>query len=315
MTEELVDQADVMIDCQAVTKCYGSVVAVDHLSLQVRRGEICGFLGPNGAGKTTTLRLLLGLVRPTSGRIVIQGVDLQENPVAALNGVGAIIEESHFYPYLTGEQNLRQVLRARGLPYDPEVIGDRLAQVGLAEAARRRVKGYSLGMRQRLALAIAMIQDPSILILDEPMNGLDPAGIRNFRLHLLDLADEGVTILLSSHILSEVEQLATRLVFINRGRIVGVVDRHEPPEARAYVRAADFQRLFAWCQLRHLAAEPLDDGGVVVPLERPEEIAMLIRELVNDGIDVLAVHPYAHDLERQYLDRIPAHGEEVSPRA
>lgn len=309
MSTEMKEIEDIIIDFHDVTKQYGQVKAVDHMSFQVRRGEICGFLGPNGAGKTTSLRMLLGLVRPSSGRIVIQGTDVQEDTARALQGVGAIIEESRFYPYLTGEQNLRQVLRLRRLAASPEDIRARLADVGLASAGERRVKGYSLGMRQRLALALAMLQDPQILILDEPMNGLDPAAMREFRMHLANLAQSGVTILLSSHILSEVDQLATQLVFINKGRLMGIENRRAREYSHAYVRSADAEHLEAWISHEHLEARAVDAGAWAIPLATPSAISELIRTLVNAGIDLVEVKPYTENLETQYMDRMAGTGE------
>lgn len=311
MNADTMEVSDIMINFRDVTKQYGRVTAVDHVSFQVYRGEICGFLGPNGAGKTTSLRMLLGLVRPTSGHIEIQGTDVQGHTAQALDGVGAIIEESHFYPYLTGEQNLRQVLRLRGLAASPADIRARLSEVGLGDAARRRVKGYSLGMRQRLALALAMLQDPVILILDEPMNGLDPAAMREFRMHLLNLAQSGVTILLSSHILSEVEQLATRLVFINQGRVVGIENRRTREFSQAYVRGADAGQLAAWVAHERIEARAVEEGAWAIPLEKPSAISALIRTLVYAGIDIVEVKPYADNLETQYMDRMARSGEVV----
>ncbi len=298
------DKSDVMIKFDRVTKKYRGLTVVDHISFEVYRGEICGFLGPNGAGKTTSLRMLLGLLRPTSGRIEVQGTDVHRNAPAALDGVGAIVEESRFYPYLSGEQNLRQALRLRNLDITETAIEERLEAVGLKEARSRRVKGYSLGMRQRLALALALLQDPVILVLDEPMNGLDPTAMREFRLHLLQLSQSGVTVLLSSHILSEVEQLATRLVFINHGHIVGIEDLRTDQAAQAYIRCAEPKRLGAWFDTRNIEAEATEDGGYRLHLERAEDMASLIRRLVHDGMDILEARPYKENLERQYMDRM-----------
>lgn len=308
------NRAECMIDFQNVTKRYGRVSAVDQVSFQVLRGEICGFLGPNGAGKTTSLRMLLGLVRPSGGHIQIQGVDVHQNTPGALDGVGAIIEESHFYPYLTGEQNLRQVLRLRGLGVSTAALRDRLTEVGLREAANRRVKGYSLGMRQRLALALAKLQDPAILILDEPMNGLDPAAMREFRMHLMQWAESGVTILLSSHILSEVEQLATRLVFINQGRIVGVEDRRGEQSHRATFRSPDPSALRAWFEARGIKTQSGEGDALIVPIERPEAIAALIRPIIESGLDIWEARLYTDNLEQQYLARMGV-SEEVREHA
>ena len=301
-----------MISFQHVTKKYRQLNVVDDITFEVYRGEICGFLGPNGAGKTTSLRMLLGLLRPSSGRIEVQGTNVHRDAPRALDGVGAIVEESRFYPYLTGEQNLRQALRMHNLNITDSAIQQRLARVGLAESRTRRVKGYSLGMRQRLALALALLQEPAILVLDEPMNGLDPSAMREFRLHLLQLAQLGVTILLSSHILSEVEQLATMLVFINHGRIVGIEDRNGSTErVQAYVRCAEPKRLRTWFEDRKIAAEPTEDGGYHLYLEHLEDTASLIRGLVNDGFNVLEARPYKENLERQYMERMAAHDKEM----
>lgn len=294
--------ADVMIRVDRVVKRYRNSVAVNGISFEVMRGDVCGFLGPNGAGKTTTLRMLLGLTRPSSGRVEMNGVDVHRHPVAALADVGAIIEESRFYPYLTGEENLRQALRARGLPVYAERIAQHLANVGLTEAAKRRVKGYSLGMRQRLALALAQLQDPAILILDEPMNGLDPAAMRDFRMRLLDLAHAGVTILLSSHILSEVEQVATRLIFVNNGAIVGMDDMHRSQESAVWVSVENPDRLVQWLtehQRQYRAGE--DATQWVVTLQHAQEIPDLVAAWARDAIRIHAIRPYTQSLEGEYL--------------
>ncbi len=304
------NMSNVMIDVCDVSKRYGSVTAVNHITFTVNRGEICGFLGPNGAGKTTTLRMLLGLVRPSSGHISIQGVNVASNAPKALNSVGAIIEESRFYPYLTGEQNLRQVLRLRGLAVSPEALTSRLSEVGLGTAGRRKVKGYSLGMRQRLALALAMLQDPEILVLDEPMNGLDPAAMRDFRLHLLRLAESGVTILLSSHILSEVEQLATRFVFINQGQVVGIEDRRQGTGEKTYVRVLESDQIGPWFEAQEMVAERLADGAFLVSLAALQAVPELVRDMVAAGFNVIEVRPHQENLELQYLERM-AHPPEV----
>lgn len=300
MPSSINDVSDVMIEFRDVTKRYGRVSAVDHLSFHVERGEICGFLGPNGAGKTTSLRMLLGLVRPSSGQVAIQGIDVHTQTTQALEGVGAIIEESRFYPYLSGERNLRQILRLRGIGVQSDAIRKRLQEVGLDEVAARKVKGYSLGMRQRLALALAMLQDPTILVLDEPMNGLDPAFMREFRMHLLALARSGVTILLSSHILSEVEQLASRLVFINHGQIKAVDDRHQATP-RTYVKAVDQKLLMRALEDAGRVAQRLDNSAAVVEASDSPDVSLLIRELVQGGVDLLEVKPYRDNLETQYL--------------
>jgi len=206
-----------VISVEGLVKRFGSVVAVDGLSFTARPGMVTGFLGPNGAGKTTTLRTLLGLVRPTEGRALIDGRAYAEleRPAAV---VGAALEATGFHPGRSARDHLRVTCMAAGLP--GERVDAVLEMTGLSEDADRRVGAYSLGMRQRLALATAVLGEPPVLILDEPANGLDPAGIHWLRAMLRHLADGGCTVLVSSHVLSEVEQIADHVVIIAHGRVV-----------------------------------------------------------------------------------------------
>lgn len=202
---------------ESLTKRFGSIVAVDDLSFTLTPGTITGFLGPNGAGKTTTLRMLLGLAAPTSGRSLVLGRPYAELDHPALS-VGAVLEATDFHPGRSGRDHLRTLGRAAGLPDSraDEVLGT----VELQEAGRRRVKGYSLGMRQRLGVAGALLGDPELLILDEPANGLDPEGVRWLRDFLRAFASGGRTVLVSSHVLAEVAQTVDQVLIINRGRLV-----------------------------------------------------------------------------------------------
>jgi ABC-2 type transport system ATP-binding protein len=206
-----------LIEVDHLTKRFRNTLAVDDLSFKVREGSITGFLGPNGAGKTTTLRVVLGLVRPTSGSARVLG-----HPYRALatptSQVGAVLEASSFHPGRSGRNHLRVVSAASGLPRSR--VDEVLEIVGLTGDAGRRVGGYSLGMRQRLSLAAALLGDPQVFVLDEPANGLDPQGIRWLRELLQSLAGEGRTILISSHVLAEVEQIADEVVIIHRGKFV-----------------------------------------------------------------------------------------------
>ena len=195
----------------------GKIRAVDRLSFTVEPGSITGFLGPNGAGKTTTLRMALGLVRPSGGYVTIGG-RLYRDIANPLTVVGALLESASFHPARTGRNHLRVLCMVAGLP--PRRADDVLDMVGLHDAAKRKVRGYSLGMRQRLGLAAALIGDPQVLILDEPANGLDPDGIRWLRGFFRHLAGEGRTILVSSHQLNEIEEVADRVVILNRGLLV-----------------------------------------------------------------------------------------------
>jgi ABC-2 type transport system ATP-binding protein len=205
------------ITIEGLGKRFGAVVAVDGLSFEVDQGTVTGFLGPNGAGKTTTLRMLLGLVAPTAGSAKIDGRPYRELAEPTRH-VGAALEASSFHPGRTARNHLRVVATAAGLPLSR--ADEVLTQVGLAEAASRRVGGFSLGMRQRLGLATALLGDPAVLVLDEPANGLDPEGIHWLRGFLRQLADQGRTVLVSSHGLAEVAQTVDQVVIIARGRLI-----------------------------------------------------------------------------------------------
>lgn len=223
-----------VIRCASLTKRYGSTVAVDSLDLTVASGQVFGFLGPNGSGKTTTMRMLLGLIQPTSGRAWVNERPLPDP--GGLHRIGAMIEEPAFHPWMTGRQNLTVLALSGPRPPRPDAVEATLERVGLTGVADRKVKAYSQGMRQRLGLAVALMRTPALLILDEPMNGMDPAGIREFRVLLRSLTADGITIFLSSHLLSEVELVCDGVAVMSGGRLVeqGRVD--ELTTARAVVR-------------------------------------------------------------------------------
>ena len=210
-----------MIEVEHLTKRFRSATAVDDLSFSVPRARITGFLGPNGAGKTTTLRVLLGLALPTSGRASVAGKRYRELEVP-LETVGAVLEASNYHPARTGRNHLRVLAAAAGIANAR--VDQVLAEVELSDAAKRRVGGYSLGMRQRLSVAAALLGEPELLVLDEPANGLDPEGIRWLRNFLRSFADGGGTVFVSSHVLAEVSQLADEVVIIHRGKLVA----HQP---------------------------------------------------------------------------------------
>jgi ABC-2 type transport system ATP-binding protein len=206
-----------VVSCRALTKRYGEVAAVDGVTFSLEPGTVTGFLGPNGAGKTTTLRLLLGLAEPTAGEALVFGRRYQalEQPIRQ---VGAVLESGDFHPARSGRDHLRALALAAELPFSR--VADALELVELSDAAKRRVKTYSLGMRQRLGLAAALLGDPTLLILDEPANGLDPAGVRWLRTFLQTLATQGRTVLVSSHLLAEVAQTVDRVIIIDQGRLL-----------------------------------------------------------------------------------------------
>lgn len=249
-----------------LTKIYGSVRAVNGLSFRVEPGRVTGFLGPNGAGKTTTLRMLLSLVTPTAGRATIDG-QRYANLTDPLRHVGAVLEASSAHRGRTGINHLRMICTAAGLPRSR--ADEVLAQVGLAPAGRRRFKGYSLGMKQRLGIAAAMLGDPRVLILDEPANGLDPEGIRWMRGFLKSLAAEGRTVLVSSHLLSEMQLLADDVVIIAAGQLVrqGPVDQvigSMAQTARVRVRTPQAETLRAALEQASATVEVDDRGALLV---------------------------------------------------
>ena len=264
-----------MIEVVGLTKRFGSTLAVDDLSFSVEPGRITGFLGPNGAGKSTTMRAILGLVRPTAGGTSVLGVQYRElqEPVRR---VGVLLETFDAHPGRSGRNHLRVLAVAGGIPKSR--VDEVLSLVDLGAAGRRRVKGYSLGMRQRLGLAAALLGDPEVLVLDEPANGLDPQGIRWLRDFLRSLAAEGRTILVSSHVLSEVAQTVDDVVIIHRGRLITHAAMSEV-EARAaastMVRSPTADRLRAVLAEQGIDVTSVADGrlAVVAPPERVGELA------------------------------------------
>lgn len=214
-----------MLRTYGLTKKYKDITAVDNVNMNIKKGEIYGFLGQNGAGKTTAMRMIVGLIKPSKGEIELFGERIKANGHARpFERIGAMIETPGFYPNLTGEENLEIHRRLMGFP-DKNSVENALGQVDLLEAKKRKVKTYSLGMKQRLGLARALLHEPELLLLDEPTNGLDPSGIKEVRKMILHLAKErGITVLISSHILSEIEQLAEKIGIIHRGKLLKELD-------------------------------------------------------------------------------------------
>jgi ABC-2 type transport system ATP-binding protein len=207
------------IEARGLAKAFGARMAVAGVDVTVRPGDVYGYLGPNGAGKTTSLRMMLGLIRPTAGTARLFGRDPQREGARALEGVAGFVEEPRFYPYLTGRKNL-ELLAALYGGDAAKRIDEALDIVELTDRQRHKVGGYSHGMRQRLGVAAALLRNPRLLLLDEPATGLDPAGMRDMRLLIRRLADQGMTVLLSSHLLAEVEEVCNRVAIIRRGRVV-----------------------------------------------------------------------------------------------
>ena len=294
------NKSDLVIETTELTKRYGErVVAVDGLNLRVRRGEVYGFLGPNGAGKTTTLRMLLGLVRPTSGSALVLGAT--PGSPAGLAGIGALVETPSLYPFLSGRDNLGVLARHAGVPAARvEVV---LEEVELTEWAADRVSTYSLGMKQRLGVAAALIKDPQLLILDEPTNGMDPAGMAEMRTFIRVLGRGGRTVLLSSHLMTEVEQICDRVGVIRAGRLVGEGTVHELRGRESLrVRAQPLdaaERLLATLpEVEDVAAV---DGGLRVTAD-PAVPAAINQALVQAGIAVSELRPEQASLEEVFLE-------------
>jgi ABC-2 type transport system ATP-binding protein len=283
---------------QDLTKVFrGNIRAVDRLSFTVEPGSVTGFLGPNGAGKTTTLRMALGLVNPTSGITTIGGVRYRDivNPLTV---VGASLESSSYHPARTGRNHLRIMCTVAGLP--DRRADEMLDLVGLHDAGRRKVRGYSLGMRQRLGLAAALLGNPSVLILDEPANGLDPDGIRWLRGFFRHLAGEGRTVLVSSHQLSEIQEIADRVVILNRGRLVraGTIAELTAGTDSILVRTPDATRL-ATALASAGVAHNQPDGSVVQI--RGMSMAQVGHLAFTEGVELHELSAQRFDLEQLFF--------------
>jgi ABC-type multidrug transport system ATPase subunit len=299
-----------VIVTRSITKRYGAVLAVDSIDLDVRPGDRYGLLGPNGSGKTTLVRMLLGLVYATSGEIEVLGRPVPRKVAEVLPHIGALVEEPAAYPHLSGRANLRLFDAAgRGGRRSTrrQRIEDALELVGLGGVDRRPVKAYSLGMRQRLGLAAALVRQPKLLILDEPGNGLDPRGLRDLRQLLMELNEQGTTVFLSSHLLAEVELLCTRVGVLDRGRLVLQQDLAElrAPTGRILVQSPDAGRAVALLDGR---VEGRSGTELVVRYDDPAE---LNARLVREGIRVTAMTTQRRSLEEVVLAITSAGSDQV----
>ena len=290
--------ADV-VSVEHLSKRFGELVAVDDLSFTLRAGTITGFLGPNGAGKTTTLRMLLGLVRPTSGSALVFGRRYRESPDPARR-VGAVLEAADFHPGRSGREHLITLALAASLPVAR--VDEVLDLVELAHAAPRRVGAYSLGMRQRLGLAAALLRDPELLILDEPANGLDPEGVHWLRTFMRGFATAGKTVLVSSHVLAEVAQTVDRVIIIDRGRLVTIAELDELTARMAggvRIRAPGIRALLPRLAAAGLEATVLDGDELLVRGASPARVGELAFEA---GIPVQELVQESSTLEKAFLE-------------
>jgi len=295
-------------ETHGLTKRFGPTVAVDDVELLVPRGSAFGYLGPNGAGKTTLIRTLLGLTRANSGTMSLLGTPVPAERSQALARVGAIVDESRFHPHLTGRDNLRLLAAARGGDAEQR-IAPSLARVGLADRAGDKVATYSMGMRQRLGVAACLLADPDLLMLDEPMNGLDPAGMSEMRAMIASLADEGRTVVLSSHLLDEVERTCDAVAIVDHGRVIrqGPIDE--------LIRGAGAMVIQVDCAEPVRAKKLIDEAGIAAGTALAttgltvtmragasrEALADLNRRLVRAEIDVYGLREIQTSLEDWFL--------------
>jgi ABC-2 type transport system ATP-binding protein len=287
------------VETRRLTKRYGTLTAVDALDLEVRAGEVYGFLGPNGAGKTTTLRMLLGLIKPTSGSVRLFGRAPGQR--GHLSRVGSLVEGPAFYPYLSGRDNLRVLARHAGVARDriPVVLD----QVDLTGRATDRYGTYSLGMKQRLGVAGALLKDPRLVVLDEPTNGLDPAGMADMRLLVKRLGAAGCTVLLSSHLMTEVQELCDRVGIISAGRLVAestVAELRGESRLRVVATPLDAAATFAR-DLLGAEAVRITDGGLDLAVP-PAEAAAVNAGLVGAGFAVSELSMQERSLEQAFFD-------------
>jgi ABC-2 type transport system ATP-binding protein len=296
-----------VIEIEALKKEYhrvrgGSTIAVNGLDLAVPEGGVFGFLGPNGAGKTTTVRCLLGLIRPTSGATRLLGIDTQKDLEKVIHRVGSIVETPSLFPGFSGRKNLELLGNLQGI--SRARVAETLERVGLGDRANHRVKTYSLGMRQRLGIGAALLKDPEVLILDEPANGLDPAGIKEIRELLRSLGKEGRTVFVSSHILSEVRQMCDHVAILARGQLIvsGAVEDvlHERSGGGFVVKLPELDRGLRALQSAGMEAA-IDGEGISVKLPA-DRASSITQTLADNGLYLSELRPLEADLETVFLE-------------
>jgi ABC-2 type transport system ATP-binding protein len=289
---------------RGLVKRYGHVTAVDRVDLTVEAGCVYGYLGPNGAGKTTSLRMLLGLIRPDAGSARLFGRDPLHEGARALDGVAGFVEAPRFYPYLSGRRNLELMAALDGGEAAARV-DDALVTVDLADRQQDKVKGYSHGMKQRLGIAAALLRNPRLLLLDEPTTGLDPAGMRDMRALVKRLAAEGMTVLLSSHLMGEVEELCDRVAIVRSGRVIyegALATLLRSTGQRYRLRTTDDERAHGVCLRQPGVREVVSAGdGLTFAAEQERSVAELSVALVETGVGIVALVPAAASLEELFF--------------
>ncbi|MGA3678090.1 ABC transporter ATP-binding protein [Lysinibacillus agricola] len=289
-----------IVQLQNLSKTIRGKQLIQQLNIDLYPGQITGFLGPNGAGKTTTIRMMTGLMHPTEGTVIIDGLSLQENYEEAISKVGVIVENPEMYKFMTGYKNLLHFARMHK-NVTKERIEEVVRQVGLEKRIHEKVSTYSLGMRQRLGLAQALLHRPKFLILDEPTNGLDPAGIREFRMYLRKIAaEDGVSVFVSSHLLSEIELMCDRVAVIQNGKLIDIRDINIETSSFYYIEAAPKDDVAIHLQ-KFDYNFTVENNGFVVEIKK-EDIPKLITQFVNAEIQLFAVQPHQKTLEDQFLE-------------
>jgi ABC-2 type transport system ATP-binding protein len=295
--------SDLIIKTNKLTKKFGSKRVVNHVDLQVKRGEIYGFLGPNGAGKTTTIRMLLGLARPTKGSIQIFGEDIKKDKLSILKKVGSLVEYPSYYGHLTAYENLEAVRILLDAPKSR--IDEVLSIVRLTKDAKRPVKGFSLGMKQRLGIATALLGNPELLILDEPTNGLDPSGIIEIRELIKSMPKEhGITIVVSSHLLSEIDQMATQVGIISKGHMIfqdSISKLRERASSKIKITVNEGES--AWKMLlSHGITANVAQQSIYLEDSSDEKVAKAVKSLVDNDYSIFRVEEEKKSLEEIFLE-------------
>ncbi|MFJ8459376.1 ABC transporter ATP-binding protein [Lysinibacillus xylanilyticus] len=289
-----------IVQLQNLSKTIRGKQLIQQLNIDLYPGQITGFLGPNGAGKTTTIRMMTGLMHPTEGKVIVDGLSLQENYEEAISKIGVIVENPEMYKFMTGYKNLLHFARMHK-NVTKERIEEVVRQVGLEKRIHEKVSTYSLGMRQRLGLAQALLHRPKFLILDEPTNGLDPAGIREFRMYLRKIAaEDGVSVFVSSHLLSEIELMCDRVAVIQNGKLIDIRDINIETSSFYYIEAAPKDDVAIHLQ-KFDYNFTVENNGFVVEIKK-EDIPKLITQLVNAEIQLFAVQSHQKTLEDQFLE-------------
>ena len=300
--------ANTVLEIKNLTKTYGKRKVIDNISLEIQEGEIFGFLGPNGSGKTTTIKMILRLIEKDSGEIKIKGYDNKKEFEKAMEYIGAIVENPDMYNYMSGKDNLKLHARLRNI--DEKRIDEVLELVGLKDRAKEKVKKYSLGMKQRLGLALTLLHKPRVLILDEPTNGLDPAGIKQLRNILKEIAHkDGVAVFVSSHILSEMQLMCDKIAVIDKGKIVKTenITHMEQPEDNESIdeiieiKVKDVPKAIEILKQKFELQPQLVEGNINITISN-EKIPKVVKELAINDVEIHSVTPKEQSLEDLFFD-------------